>query len=260
MPGKPLLASATSARVTQRQACSSVLLVERDLPERAAIEQALLREGLETLTARRLSEAQAALTSHSVCLILLSPRLAPEDGWQVFRQLRGAGLPLVVLVPDGAQDSMRLALALGADDCISDRASPAEIYPAMSAGVVPAGTTRLEPSGSVTVMSLMENRSRLRVCGWLLGSAFALRASARQTSQAVSSPAGWPKASLDEARPKGERSLVGTGRLELPTSCVSSRRSNQLSYAPIAWKHEPYRNDQSSREKGKGTRSLVPFP
>ena len=27
----------------------------------------------------------------------------------------------------------------------------------MSAGVVPAGTTRLEPSGSVTVMSLMES-------------------------------------------------------------------------------------------------------
>ena len=26
--------------------------------------------------------------------------------------------------------------------------------------------------------------------------------------------------------------MVGTGRLELPTSCVSSRRSNQLSYAP----------------------------
>ena len=28
--------------------------------------------------------------------------------------------------------------------------------------------------------------------------------------------------------------LVGTGRLELPTSCVSSRRSNQLSYAPMS--------------------------
>jgi hypothetical protein len=28
--------------------------------------------------------------------------------------------------------------------------------------------------------------------------------------------------------------MVGTGRLELPTSCVSSRRSNHLSYAPMA--------------------------
>jgi hypothetical protein len=27
--------------------------------------------------------------------------------------------------------------------------------------------------------------------------------------------------------------VVGTGRLELPTSCVSGRRSNQLSYAPL---------------------------
>ena len=30
--------------------------------------------------------------------------------------------------------------------------------------------------------------------------------------------------------------MVGTGRLELPTSCVSSRRSNQLSYAPMSCK------------------------
>ena len=31
----------------------------------------------------------------------------------------------------------------------------------------------------------------------------------------------------------GVQVLVGTGGLEPPTSCMSSRRSNQLSYAPI---------------------------
>ena len=29
--------------------------------------------------------------------------------------------------------------------------------------------------------------------------------------------------------------MVGTGGLEPPTSCMSSRRSNQLSYAPIPY-------------------------
>jgi two-component system, OmpR family, response regulator len=111
----------------ERQACSSVLLVQRDLSNRLAIEQALLQEGLGAVVARGQREAQAALISRSICLIILSPRLAPDDGWQVFRQLRSSGLPIVVLVPDGDPELMRLALALGADDCFSDRASPVEI-------------------------------------------------------------------------------------------------------------------------------------
>jgi hypothetical protein len=38
--------------------------------------------------------------------------------------------------------------------------------------------------------------------------------------------------------PQGEdaKNLVGTNRLELLTSCLSSKRSNQLSYAPIRLK------------------------
>ena len=93
---------AAHSRTPERQASSSVLLVQRDLANRAAIEQALLQDGLQIFVARGLGEAQTALLSRSICLILLSPRLAPEDGWQVFRQLRASGLPIVVLVPDSA--------------------------------------------------------------------------------------------------------------------------------------------------------------
>jgi hypothetical protein len=50
------------------------------------------------------------------------------------------------------------------------------------------------------------------------------------------SPLGWERAvpaRLRRAKPAG-RSVVGLGRLELPTSRLSSARSNQLSYKPLA--------------------------
>src|SRR5262245_51862368 len=44
-----------------------------------------------------------------------------------------------------------------------------------------------------------------------------------------------------------ERRLVGAGGLEPLTSSVSGRRSNQLSYAPIACEFRPKTNDQYNR-------------
>src|SRR6185503_14925711 len=117
------------------------------------------------------------------------------------------------------------------------RARPAEIDPAMSAGVVPAGTTRLEPSGSVTVMSLMGLTERIFLRG---GPPIHLRASRN------GGHAGW----LAGRSSRRERRLVGTGRLELPTSCVSSRRSNQLSYAPISPKSGLAENDSLAESGG----------
>jgi hypothetical protein len=35
---------------------------------------------------------------------------------------------------------------------------------------------------------------------------------------------------------ESERKVVGLGRLELPTSRLSSARSNQLSYKPLSWR------------------------
>src|SRR5918993_296823 len=55
-----------------------------------------------------------------------------------------------------------------------------------------------------------------------------------------------PDAACHERAALAASRVVGTGRLELPTSCVSSRRSNQLSYAPISRKHWPYRNENST--------------
>src|SRR5262249_56450426 len=45
---------------------------------------------------------------------------------------------------------------------------------------------------------------------------------------------------MSEAAKRPSR-MVGTSGLEPLTSCVSSRRSNQLSYAPKSSKHWPYK-------------------
>ena len=121
------------------------------------------------------------------------------------------------------------------------RARPAEIDPAMSAGVVLAGTTRLEPSGSVTVMSLMVLAERdFRGCAppSLAPRAFGAATFAWLANRSSRSP-------LARVSRDGD-----TGRLELPTSCVSSRRSNQLSYAPIPKKLALPKND-SLAESGE---------
>ena len=58
----------------------------------------------------------------------------------------------------------------------------------------------------------------------LMAPVFALRATTWQPSPSLGSPSrSW----------RSQRRLVGLGRLELPTSRLSSARSNQLSYKPL---------------------------
>jgi hypothetical protein len=40
------------------------------------------------------------------------------------------------------------------------------------------------------------------------------------------------------APPRDKNSMVGLGRLELPTSRLSGVRSNQLSYRPLSYRHK----------------------
>ncbi|MBI4492950.1 MAG: winged helix-turn-helix domain-containing protein [Chloroflexi bacterium] len=108
-------------------AYGSVLLVERDPSARQALERALLREGLQTLWARSAAEAEAALATRHPCLVILNPRLAPEDGWQVYRQLRRFQVPVMLLAPRSDAALKRLALMLGADDCVAADSGPEEV-------------------------------------------------------------------------------------------------------------------------------------
>lgn len=95
-----------------------VLVVERDLATKQALEAALMREGLQATWARTAVEVEAAVRAQRPCLAILNPRLAPEDGWQVLRRLRRYELPVIVATPRADPTIQRLALALGADDCV----------------------------------------------------------------------------------------------------------------------------------------------
>src|SRR4029453_5532902 len=121
-------------------------------------------------------------------------------------------------------------------------ARPGEMSAATSAGVEPADTRRLSPSGSVTEISFI---NRWEGAQPLRGLPTRLRAS-RYGGQAG---LGLPTEARTRAG-SSERRLVGTGRLELPTSCVSSRRSNQLSYAPMSPKTGLTENDSLAESGG----------
>jgi DNA-binding response OmpR family regulator len=110
-----------------RTRCSTILLVERSAEVKQAIERALLCEGLEVAWARSAGEAERAVQEHDCCLILLNPYLPPDDGWALLRRLRRQPMPLVVLVPSDDPTVKRLALALGADDCLTSRTPPHEL-------------------------------------------------------------------------------------------------------------------------------------
>ena len=104
-----------------------VLLVERDEAGKQALERALLREGLQTLWARSSGEAELMLSARQPGLIVLNPRLPPEDGWQVYRQLQRYDVPIVVLASSAAPAVQRVAFALGAAACVAQADSPKDI-------------------------------------------------------------------------------------------------------------------------------------
>jgi DNA-binding response OmpR family regulator len=104
-----------------------VLLIERDPVARQALEGALLREGLQAHWARTSAEVEHALATARPSLAILNPRLAADDGWQVLRRLRRSEVPVIVMAPRPDPTTQRLALALGADDCVPASGGPGEL-------------------------------------------------------------------------------------------------------------------------------------
>src|ERR671911_679455 len=97
-----------------------------------------------------------------------------------------------------------------------------EIAMATSRTAVPAGTLRPEPSGSVTVTWLMAVLGSITTRGRLHNVA-----ARRSSGRFHTVPSCRQRHGLADADDR-----VGRGGLKPPTSCVSGRRSNHLSYAP----------------------------
>ncbi len=105
----------------------SVLVVERVESVKQALEQALLKEGLQTLWARSLAEAEMGLTARRAGLVVLNSNLPPEDGWFVYRRLLRFGIPIMVIAAASSPAVQRVALALGAVECLHPESPATEI-------------------------------------------------------------------------------------------------------------------------------------
>jgi DNA-binding response OmpR family regulator len=104
-----------------------VLLVERDRVVAQALEQAFARQGLDSIRVESGEEAEAAIAVDRPGLVILDPRLGAEDGWRVYRILHQYRVPIMLLVPRHDPALARLALALGATDCVFREAPPEDV-------------------------------------------------------------------------------------------------------------------------------------
>lgn len=103
-----------------------VLLVEQNELGKQALEGALLKEGLQMLWARSGAEAEELSAARQPGLILLNPRLTPDDGWVVYRRLLRFATPIMILAGAGPA-VCRIALSLGAVECLTTATPPEEI-------------------------------------------------------------------------------------------------------------------------------------
>jgi DNA-binding response OmpR family regulator len=104
-----------------------VLLVESDRAAARALEQALAREGMDSIRVDSGQEAEVAVRSDRPGLVILDPRLGAEDGWQVYRNLRQHGVPIMLLVRKQDPAVAQLGLAVGATDCVVGDAPADEV-------------------------------------------------------------------------------------------------------------------------------------
>lgn len=111
---------------------AKILIVEDDPPTRDVIEQALLREGMETVA---VEDGEAALERLLSCgpfdLVILDIMLPGIDGFSVCQELRAGpthrDVPVLVLTARDDETSVVVGLEVGADDYITKPFSPREL-------------------------------------------------------------------------------------------------------------------------------------
>lgn len=107
---------------------SSILVVDDDVTFQTLLTFALEKEGHRVTCVGSAQEMHAQLKRGAFDLILLDLGLPDEDGIVLLRQLRArAGPPVVVLTGKKEQETLVLALELGADDYVTKPFDPREV-------------------------------------------------------------------------------------------------------------------------------------
>ncbi len=103
-----------------------VLLVEDDTDLSAAIREYLMKNGVEVDSETRGDGVLQRIASASYDLLILDIMLPGLDGFEVCRQLRGAGhaIPILMLTAKDEDFDQVLGLELGADDYLNKPVQP----------------------------------------------------------------------------------------------------------------------------------------
>ena len=123
-----------------------ILIVEDEPSIALALEDDLRREGYETEVASDGESAARRAISQKFDLILLDVMLPKQDGFEVCRQVRRAGIgtPILMLTAKTQEAEKVLGLELGADDYITKPYSARELRARIKAHLRRAGANASE--------------------------------------------------------------------------------------------------------------------
>jgi two-component system OmpR family response regulator len=105
--------------MTARKEAERLLVVDDEATVRELLAAALRFAGFRVTSAATAGEAIASATEDPPALVLLDVMLPDMDGFEVVRQLRGHGTPVLFLTARDRQADKVTGLSLGADDYVT---------------------------------------------------------------------------------------------------------------------------------------------
>ena len=117
---------------------SNLLLVEDDLAVRQALTRVLLTENYRVFAASSCSEAILLYNQHQIDVVLLDLNLDPEDGWDVFHQLKLLRPDLPIFVTSGQPHRFSHASAHRAHGMLEKPIDPPHLVGLLNGATQPA--------------------------------------------------------------------------------------------------------------------------
>ena len=130
--------------MSEELAWPEALVVDGDPRVRATLGPALEALGLAMAFEREPAAALARLARRRPSVVLLAFQAGSADGFALMRAMhaRCPGLPVLLLVPRGADDCVARAIREGAADCVGKPIVPEEIRARVSAALVASAAAR----------------------------------------------------------------------------------------------------------------------
>ena len=133
-----------------------ILLVEDDAPMRRALAQSLVAHDFEVAPATDVASALRAWEARRPDLVILDLGLPDGDGLSVLQRVRAEAVtPVLVLTARDAERDKVAALDAGADDHVTKPFGMAELHARVRALLRRAAGPAADPSGRVTLGSLV---------------------------------------------------------------------------------------------------------